>query len=109
MTGWRPTVQCGRGFGGRAVHGFDLTFCAPKSVSLIRAVRGDDVAEKAIADAHTTAMSEAMEYLAAHAGYTRVHNPVTRRKGPCSAAGCGGDRLPARDEPRAGIRTCTPT
>ena len=76
----KPNGQCGRGFGGRAVHGFDLTFCAPKSVSLIRAVRGDDVAEKAIADAHTTAMSEAMEYLAQHAGYTRVHNPVSGEK-----------------------------
>ena len=78
--GVAPNGQCGRGFGGRAVHGFDLTFCAPKSVSLIRAVRGDDVAEKAIADAHTTAMSEAMEYLAQHAGYTRVHNPVSGEK-----------------------------
>ena len=35
---------------------------------------------KGIADAHTTAMAEAMEYLAAHAGYTRVHNPVTGQK-----------------------------
>ena len=35
---------------------------------------------KAIADAHTTALAEAMEYLAAHAGYTRVHNPHTGEK-----------------------------
>jgi TrwC relaxase len=62
------------------VHGFDLTFCAPKSVSLVRALRTDDVVAKAIADGHTTALSEAMKYLAAHAGYTRVHNPHTRRK-----------------------------
>jgi conjugative relaxase-like TrwC/TraI family protein len=64
------------------VHGFDLTFCAPKSVSLVRALRTDGVLAKAIADAHTTALSEAMKYLAAHAGYTRVHNPHTRRKRP---------------------------
>jgi conjugative relaxase-like TrwC/TraI family protein len=61
----------------RGVHGFDLTFCAPKSVSLIRALKADDVADKAILNAHNTAISEAMEYLATHAGYTRVHNAVT--------------------------------
>ena len=37
----------------------------------------DEVVAKAIADAHTTAITEAMEYLAPHAGYTRVHNPIT--------------------------------
>jgi TrwC relaxase len=40
--GSAPNGACGRGFGKRAVHGFDLTFCAPKSVSLVRALRGDD-------------------------------------------------------------------
>jgi conjugative relaxase-like TrwC/TraI family protein len=62
------------------VHGFDLTFAAPKSVSLIRALKGDDVAQKAFAAAHSAALGEAMEYLAVHAGYTRVHNPVTGEK-----------------------------
>jgi hypothetical protein len=52
------------------VHGFDLTFCAPKSVSLVRVLRTDDVVAKAAADAHTTALAEAMEFRAAHAGYT---------------------------------------
>jgi hypothetical protein len=28
-----------RAFGARDVHGFDLTFCAPKSVSLVRALK----------------------------------------------------------------------
>jgi hypothetical protein len=78
--GIAPNGAHGRAFGERGVHGFDLTFCAPKSVSLVRALRTDDVAAKAIADAHTDALSEAMEYLATHAGYTRVHNPVTREK-----------------------------
>ena len=45
--GAAPNGECGRAFGRRAVHGFDLTFCAPKSVSLLRAVRGDDVIQKA--------------------------------------------------------------
>jgi conjugative relaxase-like TrwC/TraI family protein len=70
----------GRAFGQRGVHGFDLTFCAPKSVSLVRALRADDVLTKAIADAHTAAISEAMEYLTTHAGYTRIHNPRTGEK-----------------------------
>ena len=78
--GITPNGAQGRAFGDRGVHGFDLTFCAPKSVSLVRALRTDDVVAKAIADAHTTALSEAMEYLATHAGYTRIHNPGTGEK-----------------------------
>jgi conjugative relaxase-like TrwC/TraI family protein len=78
--GMAPNGECGRAFGARGVHGFDLTFCAPKTVSLIRALKADDVADKAILNAHTTAISEAMEYLAAHAGYTRMHNAVTEEK-----------------------------
>jgi conjugative relaxase-like TrwC/TraI family protein len=78
--GIAPNGAHGRAFGQRGVHGFDLTFCAPKSVSLVRALRTDDVVAKAIAEAHTVALSEAMEYLSAHAGYTRVHNPVTGEK-----------------------------
>jgi hypothetical protein len=50
----------------------DLTFCAPKSVSLVRVLRTDDGIAKAIADAKTAALSEAVEYLANHAGYTRI-------------------------------------
>lgn len=78
--GVAPNGARGRGFGSRGVHGFDLTFAAPKSVSLVRALKGDDVAQKAFAAAHTAALGEAMEYLADHAGYTRVHNPVTGDK-----------------------------
>jgi conjugative relaxase-like TrwC/TraI family protein len=78
--GIAPNGAHGRGFGERGVHGFDLTFCAPKSVSLVRALRSDDVMAKAIADAHTAALAEAMDYLATHAGYTRVQNPRTGEK-----------------------------
>jgi hypothetical protein len=41
--GITPNSAHGRAFGERGVHGFDLTFCAPKSVSLVRALRTDDV------------------------------------------------------------------
>ena len=77
--GVAPSGECGRGHGKGGVHGFDLTFCAPKSVSLVRAF-GDDVIDKAVNAAHQTAIGEALEYLADHAGYTRVHNPVTGEK-----------------------------
>jgi conjugative relaxase-like TrwC/TraI family protein len=79
--GVTPNGAQGRAFGQHGVHGFDLTFCAPKSVSLVRALRGDDdVLSKAVADAHSAAIAEAMEYLAAHAGYTRIHNARTGEK-----------------------------
>ncbi|MFS0901378.1 MobF family relaxase, partial [Mycolicibacterium litorale] len=77
--GVAPSGECGRAHGKGGVHGFDLTFCAPKSVSLVR-VFGDDVVDKAVSAAHQTAIAEALEYLSEHAGYTRVHNPVTGEK-----------------------------
>ena len=64
--GESPCGASGRAFGQRAsVHGYDLTFCAPKSVSLMRGL-GNDVTGKAVADAHAFAITEAMEYLAEH-------------------------------------------
>lgn len=78
--GESPCGASGRACGQRAsVHGYDLTFCAPKSVSLMRGL-GNDVTGKAVADAHAFAITEAMEYLAEHGGYTRVHNPRTGEK-----------------------------
>lgn len=77
--GEAPCGASGRAFSQRGVHGFDLTFCAPKSVSLMRG-RGDDVTGKAVADAHAHAIAEAMTYLGEHAGYTRVHNWQTGEK-----------------------------
>lgn len=78
--GVAPSGARGRAFGESGVHGFDLTFAAPKSVSLLRALSADEVGAKALANAHAAALGEAMEYLAAHAGYTRVHNGVTGEK-----------------------------
>jgi conjugative relaxase-like TrwC/TraI family protein len=78
--GIAPNGASGRTFSKRANHGFDLTFCAPKSVSLLRALGGDEVVSKAVVDAHNTAVGEALQYLHTHAGYTRVHNPDTGMK-----------------------------
>ena len=41
---------------GQSVHGFDLTFAAPKSVSLLRALT-DDVSEKAVAEPRISGQS----------------------------------------------------
>jgi len=77
--GITPNGTCGRAFTETSVHGFDLVFAAPKSVSLLR-VLTDDVAEKVMATAHTRAVKAAMTYVHQHAGYTRVHNRVTGDK-----------------------------
>ncbi len=78
--GIAPNGARGRAFNARSTHGFDLTFCAPKSVSLLRALSGDDVLSKAVVEAHNSAVREALQYLYDHAGYTRVHNPTTGKK-----------------------------
>jgi conjugative relaxase-like TrwC/TraI family protein len=78
--GIAPNGARGRTFTARSTHGFDLTFCAPKSVSLLRALSGDDVLSKAVVEAHNSAVGEALEYLYDHAGYTRVHNSDTGKK-----------------------------
>jgi conjugative relaxase-like TrwC/TraI family protein len=77
--GIAPNGQRGRTFTTRSVHGFDLTFAAPKSVSLVRALTGE-VAEKVLAAAHEKAIQAAMAYLHQHAGYTRIHDPDTGMK-----------------------------
>jgi conjugative relaxase-like TrwC/TraI family protein len=78
--GIAPNGAHGRAFTDRSAHGFDLTFSSPKSVSLVRALGDDDVAAKAVEQAHNYAVGEALEYLHQHAGYTRVHNPDTGHK-----------------------------
>ncbi|WP_407664058.1 relaxase domain-containing protein [Mycolicibacterium murale] len=95
----------GRAFGKRAsVHGFDLTFCAPKSVSLMRGL-GDDVTGKAVSDAHALAIAEAMEYLAVH-GATPVCTIRAQVRRIWAASGdCGGGFQ--HETSRAGTRICT--
>jgi conjugative relaxase-like TrwC/TraI family protein len=77
--GIAPNGASGRVLTKESVHGFDLTFAAPKSVSLLRAL-SDDIGEKAMAMAHQKGIDAAMTYLHKHAGYTRVHNPLTGNK-----------------------------
>jgi conjugative relaxase-like TrwC/TraI family protein len=74
-----PSGAHGRVLTQGSVHGFDLTFAAPKSVSLLRALT-DDIGEKVMVTAHRRAVEAAMAYLHRHAAYTRVHNSVTGTK-----------------------------
>ena len=54
----------------RSVPGFDCTFRAPKSVSLLYGL-GDVAASCAVRDAHDTAVAAALTYLEQHAGFSR--------------------------------------
>jgi conjugative relaxase-like TrwC/TraI family protein len=77
--GIAPNGAGGRAFSKGSVHGLDLTFAAPKTVSLLRALT-TDVNDKVVAEAYIRAVDAAMDYLHQHAGYTRVHNPATGKK-----------------------------
>jgi conjugative relaxase-like TrwC/TraI family protein len=68
VDGTAPNGATGRMLSQKSVHGFDLTFAAPKSVSLLRALT-DDIGEKVIQAAHSRAVNAAMTYLYKHAGY----------------------------------------
>jgi len=105
--GTTPNGVSGRVFTTGSVHGFDLTFAAPKSVSLLRALT-DDIGEKAMLAAHHKGIDAAMTYLHEHAGYTRVHNPVTGKKDLQRLPGLVGVAY-QHETSRCGIRTCTPT
>lgn len=53
------------------VPGFDLTFCAPKSVSRLWGFGNENGIRKIVNQAHHDAVSQALDYLSDHAGYTR--------------------------------------
>ncbi|WP_280476306.1 MobF family relaxase [Nocardia asiatica] len=55
----------------KAVAGFDLTFSPVKSVSMLWALASPEVAAK-IEAAHQAAVVDALEFLEAHATYTRI-------------------------------------
>lgn len=63
--------KLGRAPGARGVPGFDLTFCAPKSVSLVWGLTRDAEVRSVVNKAHARAVSVALGYLNEHAGYTR--------------------------------------
>lgn len=64
----------------RSVRGWDLTFAAPKSVSLLWGLSTDAGVQLTVEDVHQQAIRTALAYLSEHAGYTRVHNNDTGQK-----------------------------
>lgn len=61
----------GRRPGARGVPGFDLTLCAPKSVSLVWGMSTSATMREVVDQAHARAVDVALAYLSEHAGYTR--------------------------------------
>jgi hypothetical protein len=105
--GQSPNGNTGREFTDKSVHGFDLTFAAPKSVSLLRALT-DDIAEKVLATAHTKAVHAAMPTF-----MTTPATPASTTGSPATAT-CNGCPawwpLPTSMRRRAAAtRICTPT
>lgn len=73
-------VKLGKALGDKGVPGFDLTFCAPKSVSLLWGMGADSSVRSIIDEAHQAAVSQALDYLSEHAGYTRKQDPAASKK-----------------------------
>ena len=63
----------GREPSAKSVRGFDLTFAAPKSVSMVWAL-ADRETRGQVESAVTEARQAALDYLVEHAGYSRVHD-----------------------------------
>lgn len=66
--GHGPLTRSGQGKS--RVPGFDLTFSAPKSVSVLFGI-GDDATSRAVRDAHEAAVDAALEYMERHAAMGR--------------------------------------
>lgn len=73
-------VKLGKALGDKGVPGFDLTFCAPKSVSLLWGMGADSSVRSIVDEAHQAAVSQALDYLSEHAGYTRKQDPAASKK-----------------------------
>ena len=64
-------TRLGRAPSARSVNAFDATFSAPKSVSVLYAL-GDPGVTLAVTQAQDAAVAAGLEYLDAHASYTRI-------------------------------------
>ncbi len=85
LAGLDPASGARLGAANRKVPGFDLTFSAPKSVSLLWAL-GDDVVAAGVVAAHEAAVAEVVGYLEREAVVCRrgrdgvFHRPRTRQR-----------------------------
>lgn len=64
-------AKLGRKAGPTTLPGYDLTFCAPKSVSVLWGLTDSPAVRAAVDATHAAAVRAAMEYVTAHAAYTR--------------------------------------
>jgi conjugative relaxase-like TrwC/TraI family protein len=78
-----------------AVAGFDLTFTAPKSLSVLWAVADPDT-QTVIASAHRTAVDEVLAYLELHALFTRAGTDGVVRLPTRGAVGAAFDHWDSR-------------
>jgi conjugative relaxase-like TrwC/TraI family protein len=78
-----------------AVAGFDLTFTAPKSLSVLWAVADPDT-QRAIAQAHRAAVEEVLGYLEQHALFTRAGTGGVVRLPTRGAVGAAFDHWDTR-------------
>lgn len=77
--------------GSSSVAGFDLTFCAPKSVSLLEALAPREIAQET-ASGHDAAVAEASSYLSRAAVGVRRGSGESRRFLPSTGLVAGGFR-----------------
>ncbi|HEX3839343.1 MAG TPA: MobF family relaxase [Acidimicrobiales bacterium] len=77
--------------GSSSVAGFDLTFCAPKSVSLLEALAPREIAEQTAAG-HDAAVAEASDYLSRTAVGVRRQSGERLRLLPSTGLVAGGFR-----------------
>lgn len=80
----------------RSTPGWDLTFRAPKSVSLLWGLGERDVAH-AVADAHHAAVATALDYLERTAGFTRTGRNGVNRVEATAFLAAGFDHRTSRD------------
>ena len=73
-------VTLGRVPGDRGVPGYDMTFCAPKSVSVLWGLSDDERVRAAVDATHDKAGAAALRYLELHAGYTRRADPANPKE-----------------------------
>ncbi len=80
-----PTTdeKLGRGFGDKSARGFDATFSAPKSVSVLWALTPDPWVRAEVLAAHDTAVDAALGWFEGHGAVTRrgtdgIHQVATQ-------------------------------
>lgn len=72
--------RLGRAPGSRGLPGYDVTLCAPKSVSVLWGLSDDARVRAAVDTAHEKAVVTALRYVELHAGYTRRADPINPKR-----------------------------